>query len=138
MLRGRQGRAGADWARLGAGLAVEGGLKSTATIQKPNCLAKQFAIGLRLGWVGWAGVGLVGLGLAWLGWAMAGLGWAKAEPGSWDKGNPGEPSEKNCWARLEMPGLRLTTLGYAGLAKSGGAISASALKSLIAGRFCEL
>ncbi|KAI8462156.1 hypothetical protein BY996DRAFT_6563921 [Phakopsora pachyrhizi] len=101
MLRGRQGRAGADWARLGAGLAVEGGLKSTATIQKPNCLAKQFAIGLRLlagegVGLAWAGVGLVGLGLAWLGWTR--LDWAglRAEPGSCDKGNPGDPSEKNC------------------------------------------
>ncbi|KAI8456857.1 hypothetical protein BY996DRAFT_6506989 [Phakopsora pachyrhizi] len=95
------GWAGVDWARLGAGLALglclgqaEAGLKSTATIPKPNWLGKGMAwieLGFRAGlagegagvWLAWLGLvvaqielGGGWLGLAWLGWKWEGAGLA--------------------------------------------------------------
>ncbi|KAI8445841.1 hypothetical protein BY996DRAFT_6566075 [Phakopsora pachyrhizi] len=63
---------------------------------------------------------MAGLEKGWVGLAVegAGLKVAKTEQSSWDKGNPGEPSEKN-WAGLDWLGLGLPILGRPGTAGIG-------------------
>ncbi|CAH7675046.1 hypothetical protein PPACK8108_LOCUS10003 [Phakopsora pachyrhizi] len=84
---------------------------SRLTAGKGAVLARG-GVALANGWLGLAGL-KAGLSYGRAG-EGAGLKVAKTEQSSWDKGNPGEPSEKNCWAKAWIG------LGYAGLTKSCG------------------